>query len=337
MDTELINTVFFSLEDQYKGNINKIIEELYKFLKDNDLSNNLIREHLQEFFLLKREYIFLEYGKSYAQIGHIVEGLMYQNEMNLQTNNASEVPNTINQSITQIMNEEEKEDDDDELDENDQEFNNLLRNINPSNLRVNNVRNNLVFTYYDSFFPSQVYFPNNQMTLNQPYIMINPQVQVNNNELPNIMLNTNVENPNNRILNLFQSLLTNPNMSNIDFENNLEEQINMNSINDVNNALNFFSIILNNPTMNMPNMTDVKNVINQEELDKLEVKEYSNVDKQKYKECMICLDDYKDEDKIRILKCEHGFHKDCVDKWLKDCNYKCPICRDDSNKHHAEI
>lgn len=47
--------------------------------------------------------------------------------------------------------------------------------------------------------------------------------------------------------------------------------------------------------------------------------------------CCICLEEYKENTFKRTLKCEHHFHKKCIDKWLKNCdddNIHCPMCRD---------
>ncbi|KAJ7799335.1 hypothetical protein B0H14DRAFT_3491698 [Mycena olivaceomarginata] len=33
--------------------------------------------------------------------------------------------------------------------------------------------------------------------------------------------------------------------------------------------------------------------------------------------CLLCLDDYADQDDIRLLLCRYAFHKDCVDRWLR--------------------
>lgn len=33
-------------------------------------------------------------------------------------------------------------------------------------------------------------------------------------------------------------------------------------------------------------------------------------------ECAICLEDYADEDELRILPCKHEFHITCIDSWL---------------------
>ncbi|XP_071697511.1 uncharacterized protein [Rutidosis leptorrhynchoides] len=44
-------------------------------------------------------------------------------------------------------------------------------------------------------------------------------------------------------------------------------------------------------------------------------------------QCYICLVDYEEEDKIRVLPCQHEYHAACVDKWLKEVNGVCPVCR----------
>ncbi|CAO0797195.1 unnamed protein product [Mucor circinelloides] len=43
--------------------------------------------------------------------------------------------------------------------------------------------------------------------------------------------------------------------------------------------------------------------------------------------CQVCLDNYQSEDYIRVLECHHGFHKDCIDKWLTEGQNRCPLCR----------
>ncbi|KAJ7079369.1 hypothetical protein C8R43DRAFT_910164, partial [Mycena crocata] len=44
-------------------------------------------------------------------------------------------------------------------------------------------------------------------------------------------------------------------------------------------------------------------------------------------QCLICLDDYTEEDDIRVLSCRHAFHMDCVDRWLETGRNNCPACR----------
>ncbi|KAG0125271.1 hypothetical protein HOY82DRAFT_154467 [Tuber indicum] len=44
--------------------------------------------------------------------------------------------------------------------------------------------------------------------------------------------------------------------------------------------------------------------------------------------CLICLGDYEDGEQCRQLtKCQHVFHKDCIDEWLTTGRNSCPLCR----------
>uniref|UniRef100_A0A2P2KBE1 Uncharacterized protein MANES_05G058100 n=1 Tax=Rhizophora mucronata TaxID=61149 RepID=A0A2P2KBE1_RHIMU len=53
-------------------------------------------------------------------------------------------------------------------------------------------------------------------------------------------------------------------------------------------------------------------------------------------QCHICLVDYEEGDKIRVLPCSHEYHMACVDKWLKEVNSVCPLCREDVCKDFVE-
>ncbi len=44
------------------------------------------------------------------------------------------------------------------------------------------------------------------------------------------------------------------------------------------------------------------------------------------KSCSICLNEFKDNDELCLLQCEHLFHKQCLLNWLKK-KHSCPICR----------
>ncbi|KAF9948861.1 hypothetical protein BGZ72_009244 [Mortierella alpina] len=44
--------------------------------------------------------------------------------------------------------------------------------------------------------------------------------------------------------------------------------------------------------------------------------------------CSICLCDYEDMEELRHLPCDHYFHKECVDEWLK-LKRTCPLCKYD--------
>ncbi|KAG0287607.1 hypothetical protein BGZ96_008482 [Linnemannia gamsii] len=47
--------------------------------------------------------------------------------------------------------------------------------------------------------------------------------------------------------------------------------------------------------------------------------------------CAICLGDYKPDETIRFLPCQHHFHLECVDQWLAT-DKSCPLCKHDIDK-----
>ncbi|XP_023003552.1 E3 ubiquitin-protein ligase RHA2B-like isoform X1 [Cucurbita maxima] len=44
-------------------------------------------------------------------------------------------------------------------------------------------------------------------------------------------------------------------------------------------------------------------------------------------QCAVCLSEFEEGEKVRKLQCNHTFHKDCLDNWLKLCFATCPLCR----------
>jgi len=43
--------------------------------------------------------------------------------------------------------------------------------------------------------------------------------------------------------------------------------------------------------------------------------------------CPICLEKFEEMTKIKLLPCDHGFHKGCIEPWIADHQDSCPICR----------
>ncbi len=87
-------------------------------------------------------------------------------------------------------------------------------------------------------------------------------------------------------------------------------------------------------------MEDVKLILSQEELDKIPIKTFSELEA-KTKEinckCLVCQEEHLDYDKVRTLTCGHCFHQDCVDGWLSNHSHKCPSCREPAGKHSHKM
>jgi len=84
----------------------------------------------------------------------------------------------------------------------------------------------------------------------------------------------------------------------------------------------------------IPHMEDVVTTLDESDADKL--KKYK-LDSKKEEKCSVCMTDMDKDQQVCDLPCSHTFHDDCIQPWLTQYNYKCPICRKEVGKPKHNI
>ena len=114
----------------------------------------------------------------------------------------------------------------------------------------------------------------------------------------------------------------------IQYNHNLSP-ININNlIGNLLNLSNIGSLQFNNHTTQ-----DVISTLDESDNDKLNI---YTLTENKEDNCSVCMSELNIDEHVCELPCKHTFHNDCIQPWLQQYNYKCPICREEVGKpkHH---
>jgi len=103
------------------------------------------------------------------------------------------------------------------------------------------------------------------------------------------------------------------------------------------NYMNFVTLLnnfINQPIVPPNNYEDVLVTLDDKEFENLVSKKLE--DKIEY-DCAVCLESMVKDEMVTELKCNHTYHTSCIETYLKQYNYKCPVCRADVGKHKYNI
>jgi hypothetical protein len=306
----------FSLQDVFIDE-SEIVKRLKLKLINIGMDEDEVNNYLVNFYN--------SYGISFQldEIKDIKVNELLPSSSNFQTNNNqfnnNAHPNIFNNGFVQflinsnnILNQNNNIDNDDEINsENDHQLNNEINNNeinNNENINQNNSNNEDLNEDSDTDFSDL------------------PELETIDEEIEeeiNNELDDNLEGLN-------QNLYTN-NSINLNFNGrNYTFQTNNGYPNLISsNFQNIFQSFINN-VENQQNMDDV--IVTLDDKDLSDIKSYKYIDNGAKNKCTICYENLEKDEIVSELKCEHIFHKECIDEYLKNYNYKCPVCRSECGK-----
>ena len=176
------------------------------------------------------------------------------------------------------------------------------------------------------------------------------QMELNGDEknIENIDLNNSIGEDSDRSHHIFDSFRRNRNRSNlyrnINLNNSNFNRYRINSsVDDDNEEDNFIEGNAlgdsDNNSLNIEDdgdLSDYDDGLDEDIIQSYPISKIKDIDKldEEKKKCLICIENFKNNDDSIILPCIHIFHSECIKKWMKKKNL-CPICKskiDNNNK-----
>ena len=183
---------------------------------------------------------------------------------------------------------------------------------------INYINNNVTSSIINNMNNNMNSSINNNMNYNMNNNMNNNNMNINN------MNSNNMNSNNNSIINnniIDESFIT----LSLNFNNELNER--QNSINEEENLVNIFDMRNYNNNNNFvgPIKNDLLNALPENRIvDVNKLNEENN-------KCLICLEEYVNNDNIIFLPCFHFFHNNCIIQWIKT-HANCPLCKININE-----
>lgn len=60
---------------------------------------------------------------------------------------------------------------------------------------------------------------------------------------------------------------------------------------------------------------------------KLKTRKFNCTPDNSDEQCVICLENFEQDQVLKILPCKHEYHRDCIDPWLLKKSSLCPVCK----------
>lgn len=352
---EYLFAVRISLQDDFE-NESDIIRELKLTLREMGMGSSQSNQLLHDFYqaygidisldtikqastvsnqLLNNMLGFMLSPEDFAHSGHPDDGNQDDNDIVDEANN--------------IYDEEENDEDDEEQEDNhnNPNFNNIFEQVLLQALGINSTLNaqEQVPASAENLENAVEPVENNQDSEPEPV----PQANNNTNAHISFTINGNTYSFNSQNPQLLNSLMNSSsgfNMINPPYIQNAP-MMNLNGvgthgsmINVINSLLGGNHNLLNGNIVPIPMTTgpsmfsDVVVSTDEKDLDSLKT---IKLDNKLDTDCSICMGHLEKDEEVSELKCTHTFHTECIKPYLREYNYKCPVCRAEVGKAKYNI